>query len=250
MKVKKLANDKYKITIGDENYKIHEQVIIDYNILYKKEIDENLLIQILEANLYYEKYDKALKYAIKKVRSESEIKKYLIKYECSAEEIKKIVSKLKSINLINEDIYIKSYIADKLNLTNEGIYKIKKDLIKKGMDEVKVNNYLKNFNESDRSNTVIRLINKKLRLNRKYSEHVIKQKIVNDLINLGYSKEFIEQCFSGIDFKNNNITKEADKLKLKLSKKWSDKELIYQLKNKLYQKGFKSEEIENYINSI
>ncbi len=247
MKLKKLANDKYKLTINGNDYKLHEQIIIDYNVLYKKDISEELIEEMVSANDYFEKYDKALKYTVKKVRSELEVKKYLKRLECSAEEINKIVDKLVSINLINEELYVKSYIADKINFTNDGLNKIKNNLIRNGASEELVLNNIEAINENERKDIIIKLINKKLRLNKKYSESVIKQKIISDLITLGYSKKIIEECFEGINFSNDNITKEANKLKTKLSKKYKDNELIYQLKNKLYQKGFKKDDIENYL---
>ena len=43
------------------------------------------------------------------------------------------------------------------------------------------------------------------------------------------------------------MTKEMEKIYIKLNKKYKDNELIYKLKNKLYSKGYTKEEIENFI---
>ena len=71
---------------------------------------------------------------------------------------------------------------------------------------------------------------------------MLKQKIVNHLINLGYFREDIILVLNEFDFDDSKFyKKEYDKLYNKLSKKYSGKELEYKLKQKLYQKGFKNE---------
>lgn len=71
---------------------------------------------------------------MKKVRSEKEVRKYLDKLEIKDIDKDSIINKLKSINLINDRVYVKSYINDKLYLTKDSLNKIKKDLIESNID--------------------------------------------------------------------------------------------------------------------
>ena len=68
---------------------------------------------------------------------------------------------------------------------------------------------------------------------------VLRKKIYNDLIMMGYDTHLINKVLDEIDFSNDKdmVKKEYDKLYKRLSRKYSDKELEYKIKEKLYQKG-------------
>ena len=60
-----------------------------------------------------------------------------------------------------------------------------------------------------------------------------------EVLNLGYSVDLINQNLNGKKLVDDNLyKKEYEKLHNKLSKKYSGKELEYKLKQKMYQKGF------------
>ena len=73
---------------------------------------------------------------------------------------------------------------------------------------------------------------------------VLKNKIVNDLINNGYSYDIIQKVINNYEFGNDSLLakKEYDKLYKKLSRKYSGSELAYKIKEKLYQKGLSYED--------
>ena len=75
-KIKKLNNGKYKIFFDNKEYiTVYEDVILEENILFKKEISNDLINTINIKNDYYKIYNKTLKYIMTKVRSEMEINK-------------------------------------------------------------------------------------------------------------------------------------------------------------------------------
>ncbi|MEG0826192.1 MAG: hypothetical protein RR404_01845, partial [Bacilli bacterium] len=85
-------------------------------------------------------------------------------------------------------------------------------------------------------------------LNHKYSDYIFKQKLLYELVNLGYDKNIIISILDNQSFNNNNIIKsEYDKIYSKLSKKYQGNELIYKIKEKLYQKGFDIESINEIL---
>ena len=241
-KIKK-SGKKYKIVLEDgTEIRTFDDVIINYNLLYHKEIDDVLLNKILKDNAYYEVYNKVLNLISKKIRSEKEINEFLDKYDADKN---KIITKLKSINLINDKLFAKAYISDKINLSNEGIDKIKNDLLKHNIDLNIIEEELSKIDDDLIDKKIIKLINKKTK-NSKYTGVKLKYKVVNELINLGYDKYKIIEIYDSLDIKNDNlINKEYDKLYRQLSKKYSGKELEYKINTKLYNKGFTSEEINN-----
>jgi hypothetical protein len=78
MKIKKIKKQgtKYKIILeNNDSITTYDEVIINNNILYKKELNSNLLETIIKQNEYYEIYNKLVKNIKQKLRSETEIRK-------------------------------------------------------------------------------------------------------------------------------------------------------------------------------
>ena len=244
-KFKKLSNNKYKLVfINNDSLILYEDVILDNNILFKKDIDDELLNKIIQDNKYYEVYNKALKYVLTKMRSIYEVKIYLDKYDVSEFDKGKIINKLKDINLLNDTLYTEAYVSDKIHLTNDGPIKIKSDLLNKKVDENIIDLELSKYDKEVFNEKIKKIISKKK--NTKYSNYIFKQKVNIYLINLGYKSSDITPLLSDIDIDTSSqLKKDYDSLYRKLSKKYSDKKLEYEIKSRLYKKGYSSDEICN-----
>ena len=242
-KIKKLSSGKYKIELENkESITLYEDVLLEENILYKKEIDNELLNKLNIRNDYYKIYTKTLKYIMTKIRSEKEINEYLDKQLIDNKDKEKIIKKLKDNKMLNDDNFYISYISDKVRLSNDGPDKIKNELIKHNIDENKINNELSKY-EEDIYNKLEKLVSKKVKLN-KSSEYIMKQKLTNYFINLGYKKYMIDNILSNIKIDNSHSIKiEYEKQYKKLSKKYNGEELKYKIKNNLYKLGYKIDEI-------
>lgn len=241
MKIKKYiktGSNKYKIILeNDESLILYEDVILKFELLLKKEIED--LKEIQEYNQKFELYDKALSYISKRIRSEVEVRKYLSKYTTNQEDINNIVNKLYENNFLNNKLYIKSYINDKLYLSLAGPIKIKNDLINLGFQSNDIEDELIIFNQELITERIEKYITKQLKSNSK-SLYVFKNKMLVNLINLGYSREDIIVCLDKINFVDSDLKeKELEKLRKKYSKKYSRYELEIIIKRKLYEKGYR-----------
>lgn len=245
----KKQGSKYKIKLEDSSIiETYDEVIIKNNILYKKEITDELKEKITKENNYYKIYNDVIKYINKKIRSEKEIREYINKKEINNQEKEKIIEDLKQSKLINDSVYAKAYIHDKMCLSNFGINKIKNELIKEGIDENIIEEEL-NIIDNNELEKLEKLITKKIKTNKKYSEKIMKQKITNEFIKLGYNKEDIENILEKEKIEDNTIIeKEYNKLYNKYKLKLDDEKLKYTIKQKLYQKGFDIEDINQIIN--
>ena len=251
MKIKsiKKTSNKYKIELeNNEKITTYDDVILKNNILYKKEIDKELIKKIEEENIYYDAYNKVVKYINKKLRIESEIKKYLKQLEIDKNLEEKIIEKLKQTKLINDELYAHAYIHDKITLTNDGPNKIKKELLQQ-IEEKIIDDELEKIDYEEIHSKIEKIIEKKIKNNTKYSENMLKQKIINEMIIMGYDKNKINETLDNKILNNTNIIKkEYIKIYNKLKQKYSGEELNFKIKQKLYQKGFNLEEINEIIN--
>lgn len=239
--IKKLTKGRYKIIIDDNELILYEQILIKYSILKAKEIDPKLIKEIKKENQNIEMYETSLRYLDTKMRTEKEVIKYLTdKYD--SKDVENLVIRLKKEGLIDDSKYIKSFINDKINLSNDGPYKIKRDLIQKGIIEDLI--------EIDIDNNILldklrRIMPRYINLYKKNSKNIIKNKTVNYFLNLGYDKEIIEEVFDSLDVKGDNtkIKKDYEKLIKKYKVKYSGYKLESTIKQKLFQKGYSIDEI-------
>lgn len=240
-KIKKLNNGKYKIKFDDmSEITTYDEVILNENLLLNKIVDEEKLHQISEQTLFYSNYNKIFKYAISKTRSENEIDNYIEKNNLNDKK-NEIKNKLKEINLINDSIYLKSFVYDRVNLSTDGPYKIINSLKEQNIDGLyEVSKYEKEFDLK-----LEKLMKKKIQLNKNKSKIMFKQTLVSYFVNLGYKKDKICYYFDNNYVENQDvIQKEYDKLYKKYSLTKSNKELDFFIKSKLYAKGFSKEDIE------
>ena len=246
-KIKKIGK-KYKILLSNgSEIKTYDDVILNYGLLYHKTIDSDLLNKINNDNNYYEIYYKTVNYITKRLRSEKEINEYIDKNKVTNKDKEKLVKKLKENNLINDLNFAKAYIADKINLSNIGLDKIRNDLLMHNISVEIIDSELAKVDNDLIKEKLKKLIAKKIK-NSKYTGYKLKFKIVNELINLGYDKDDILEIYDNISVDNTeNIKKEYDKLYKKLSNKYQNKDLGRMIKSKLYNRGFSIEEINKFI---
>lgn len=245
--VKKTKSGKYKITFdNNETLSTYDDVILNNGLLFKKEVDSELLDKLNIETSYYDIYNKTIKFISRKLRSEKEVKIFLDKQNVTSSDKKKIIAKLKDIKLINDVYFANAYCQDRMNLSNDGPYRIKKELISNDIDENIIDEVMGKIDENFVYEKLTKLIIKKINNNHNKSNYMLKQKIVGDMINLGYSKEMIVEIIDNNLKQNNNILEnEYKKIYRKIEKKYEGEELERQIRIKLMQKGFSSEDINN-----
>ena len=121
-KFKKVGKNKYKIIFDNTELTLFEDIILKYDLLIKKDINEYLFDEIINENSYYDAYDKALSYIEAKLRTKKEIIDYLNKKGFDEKYIEYAIEKVEKLGLLNDDVYVQAYVNDKINLTLDGPY--------------------------------------------------------------------------------------------------------------------------------
>ncbi len=242
---KKTSRGRYIITLDNNKLTLYEDVILNNNLLFQKDITLELLEKVMNENNYYEAYDLSLSYIETKLRTESEIISYLEKKGFTKNIIDDTINKLKESNLINEKLYIEAYTNDKINLSSYGPFKIKRNLLDLGLSEEEIDAYLDTISSEVWKSKLDKIISKKVSLMKNKSAYMIKNKLKVDLFNLGYDRNMIDSLLISINLNDEDaIKKEMSKAYDKYSKKYEGEQLKRQIKNYLYKKGFITSDID------
>ncbi len=243
-KITKLKDGMYKLKLDEkQELKVHEDLILKYNILTKKELNEETKELLTEENKIYEIYNVALKYIKIRIRSIKELETYLKKKQFDVDKTQEAIAILKKQGYLNNDIYVKALINDKIRLSNDGPLKIKEILRSNDIAENIITEALTIFDEDLEIDRIKKLIDKQVRRNHNHSTMMLKNKIKQNLINLGYHSNLINSELNKLSTNDRELyKKEYDKIYNKLSRKYQGKDLEYRIKQKLYQKGFSNYE--------
>ena len=240
IKYTKKGSNKYELTLKDNTkLLVYTDLILEYNLLIRKNLDTNTLKEIKSANLKLECYYKTLKY-LKNIKCTSDIKNYLKDYPSNI--VDYTVQRLTKEGYLNDNNYIKSYINTKINLSNDGYYKIYYYLKNKDLDETIIKNYLNDIEDNIWLDKINKIVNTKLKSNIKYSNNLLISKIKTYLKTLGYQDYLINIALDNINLDTSKEDEKLEKDYLKLFNKYKNKyeknKLNYILIGKLYQKGY------------
>lgn len=199
IKYEKKGNNTYKIHLENgESINVYEDVILKNNLLYKKELDYSLIEKISNENSKEDIYNKCVKYISVRIRSKWEIREYLRKKEVEESLIESTIEKLLNNNLLNDDLFARAFINDKMNFTTMGPYKIEQELKKHRIEQDTISKYLYTIDEEIIDNKINKQIIKLMKTNKKKQN--IRNKIYMNLLSLGYSNEMILRNINNYDF--------------------------------------------------
>lgn len=240
IKYKKTTKGRYKVLLDDDRtLLLYEDVILKHELLLKKELTEDEIFEAEKYNQECDVYYVALNSINSRFKSVLELRKYLEKKEYLSELIELAINKLLKQGYLNDRSFCKSYINNQIITTSKGPYKIRRELRDKGVSDDIIEDEIVIFDNELEIEKVTKLADRMFRTNKTRGGSVLRKKITTDLTNMGYSTDIIYKVLSNYDFTNDKdiVKKEYDKLYKRLSRKYSDKELEYKIKEGLYKKG-------------
>ena len=249
VKLSKKSNNLYKIEFSDNtSLNFYDDTIIKYNLLINKKLDAKTFKEIIAYNDEVSAYYKAINYIKQKLRTKKEIENKLKKLNYNKEIISNVIKKLENQGYLNDELYIKSYINDQINLSIKGPKKIKNELEKLGFKNS--DEYL-NVDNDIWINKINKIITKKEKSNHNLSKIFLINKIKSDLINLGYPDYLYKDILENYEFVDNPdiLKKEVNKFLKKYQGKYNEDEIKYKLKGYLYSKGFNNCDIDDLLNN-
>lgn len=195
LKSKKDANVFVASTdIGE--YDLFSEIIVKYS-LGNGEIDDEKFKRAVKESMEKIAFNVAVKYASSKLKTEKQIRDYLYKKEFKKATILPVIEKLKEYGVIDDKIYMESYIKSNPNFSKN---KLKQKLIMSGISKDLIDEKVNNLEDEDSC-----LTNAKKFLKNKIMDQKTREKLIRRLTYLGYSWDSINSVLKTLNFDEENF---------------------------------------------
>ena len=195
LKSKKDANVFVASTdIGE--YDLFSEIIVKYS-LGNGEIDDETFKKTVKESMEKIAFNVAVKYASNKLKTEKQIRDYLYKKEFKKATILPVIEKLKEYGVIDDKIYMESYIKSNPNFSKN---KLKQKLIMSGISKDLIDEKVNNLEDEDSC-----LTNAKKFLKNKIMDQKTREKLIRRLTYLGYSWDSINSVLKTLNFDEENF---------------------------------------------
>ena len=251
IKVTKVEKDKgnfYQISFDNkQKIRVSEDLLVRFRLLKDSEVDDATLAEIKKNAGYDVGIQMAMNYISYQLRTEQEMYRYLKDKEINLEDSKKIIHRMKELRLIDDVNYGKSYIRTQMRLSDKGPQSVMQKLRQKGLKDEVIQQVMGMYTKEAQFDIAYKTAEKSLKTIRGKSHKETLQKLRVKLMQKGFSADIISQVMAELpnekdeDAEWEALTKEGTKL---LRKFRADP---YKLKQKLYQKGFDLDLIQQFI---
>ena len=183
----------YNIYIdGKYELSLSELDLIASGIKTNQQINEKKLKELKDTQAKSKSYNFAIRYLALRPRSTSEVKDYLvIRKGFSVEDAKITTDRLATEGYLDDLDFAKMWIRNRMLLSPKSERVLRLELIKKGIDKSLIDEVIKDIDQDAYLDSVIQVINKKLRL-QKFQD---KQKLTEYLSRQGYNYGTIKLAF-------------------------------------------------------
>ena len=173
-------------------YTVHEELVLRYRLVKGKELTAAQVRSIDEQLDFGKTYNAALKLLARKDYTVAEMKQKLAAKTFEITLIESAIEKLCEIGLLDDEKYANTYVRHHSLMGKKGPFKIKQELLAKGVLESFIEGALSNFQTDD---VLIALGSKLLRKYHSLSEYEQKNKLFQSLMRKGFSYDDILRVY-------------------------------------------------------
>lgn len=200
-KIEIQKNNKDRVNIyldGEYALSISAELVYKENLKVKDEVDIANLQVVAEKESMIRCKESALRIIERSYKTEKEIRDKLKQKGYEEKQIDNSIKFLKEYNFLNDNVYAKSFIKDKLN--SKGSQKIKYDLMRKGIAKDIIEENLMGIDKSEEKEVALNIGRKKYETIKKKESDNYKAsgKLYRFLISRGYSYDIVKDVVKEI----------------------------------------------------
>lgn len=251
IEAQKKSNNRYNIYIDDAfAFGVDEATFIKFALYNGMELTSQEIDAIQEDDHYQQAYQKALTFLNFKMRTMKEVADKLAKQGYDGETIDRVLQKLVELNFVNDHYYAEMYLNENRSLAMKGPNAIAFELKKKGINDRIVQEVISQYDEEEQYNQALTVAEAYVKRQTRVSVKTARQKVYAYLLQRGYESDIVQDVVTHLEFNVQEeqevelAVKEALMVFKRLTGKKPEEQVWYQVKTKLYQKGFASGTIE------
>lgn len=195
---KKKYSKKYFVNFVDftrDSIELGLDVIMKYSITKDKEIDDELIDEALYEQIYKDAKLAAFNFVSFKPRSEGEVRQRLERKEYSSDSIDKAIEFLYEFNYLNDEEYAKMFVKNFIKKTPSGEFKLKQELLKRGISEDFINKSIAEYYPSNKALEMAEEAAKKHLKKVSHKPKVKQKKLISDfLARRGFDWDIVNKC--------------------------------------------------------
>ena len=190
----KKNKERLNIYIDDEyGFSVDISILIEYSLKKDMVLDDSLIDDILRSEERTSVYNYGISILSRYARSEYELRLKMKNKGFEPELIDKAVSTLKEQKYLDDDRYCEMFINDKINISKDGVRKIKEALYYKGIDKKIIEEKIKNISQDSEEERAFILGGKKFPSIKETDTRKKMAKLSNYLIGKGFEYETVNK---------------------------------------------------------
>ncbi len=143
-------------------------------------------------------YSKMARLCSRSEQCSTDIRKKIIAFELVSEVVDEIIEKLKAEKYLNDERYIKAYVADKFRINKWGRVKIRHNLRMKGLPEAMIQNELDEIDEEKYKAVLIKTMKAKAKTVKKKNRFEKMGQIIRFAQTRGFEPELIHRYMNSV----------------------------------------------------
>mgnify|MGYP003364980678 CR=1 FL=1 len=237
---------------GHYAFPVSESVLVDFRLYKGMEIDKELEEQLTAADDVAKAYNRALDYLSHQLRTEREVADKLATLEIPEETIEQTLKKLREFTLVDDAHYAASYVRTVMHTGDKGPRVIRQHLRQKGVGEKVIDDALTLYTPEEQLAVGTAVAEKLAKRYQHNSSRNQEQKMRQGLMARGFGGDEIKAMLDAVD-----LTPDVDEQQALLAKQGekflrryralSPSERQYKTKQMLYRKGFKLDDISQWL---
>lgn len=253
IEVQKKNKERFNLFLdGEFEMGIDIDTLVKFNLKKDQVVEAAEMEQIQKYEHYRLGINIAIQYLSYKKRTEKEVRQHLEKSEISDVAIQQVIDYCYKEKYINHNDYAESLKNTMINTTDKGPEVYKQKLYQVGVEPNIINHFVTIYEEEQPLEAVVNVAQKIMKT-KKGPESKVKQKVLQGLIQKGYSMEVANQAMSELDFTQDEammddlLQRDLEKVYNKQRRKHDGQMLVMKTIESLMRKGYKYDKIKDKL---
>ncbi|MDM7466116.1 recombination regulator RecX [Staphylococcus warneri] len=253
LEVQKKNKERFNLYLDNEfEMGIDIDTLVKFNLKKDQILEPSDMEQIQKHDHYRRGLNDAIQFLSYRKRTEKEVRQHLLKNEVSEGAIQQVIDYCYQEKLIDHDDYAESLKNTMINTTDKGPEIYKQKLYQAGIEPNIIDQYTEIYLEQQPLEDIVKVVNKVIRT-KKGPTSKLKQKVMQSLMQKGYTMERIKEAMDELDFTEDEdqldymLQTDLEKVYNKQQRKYEGRQVIRKTIETLMRKGYKYDKIKSKL---